>query len=340
MKQIDGRKLTHDQLEYIRTQAVRAVEIDKRSPEEVIKTFGLHRANIYKWLSLYKTGGWKALKSSKSEGPKPKLSSSEEKKLGLLLLKNPHQLRFEYALWTIEMIKELIDIKFNKQLSSFTVSRILKKIGYTKQKPLYRAYQQDAQKVALWLKKEYPQIKKEAKKESRDIYFGDESGFQSTDHRGGTWGQKGKTPIVKVTGQRYSTHSISAVNNKGHLRFMVYDEKFTSALFISFLKRLLVNQKQPITIIVDGHPVHKSKAVKEFIKSTENKLKLYILPPYSPELNPDELVWNNVKAKLARNTMKSKGSLKKKVSASIHSLQKKENLIKSFFKHPDVAYAA
>ena len=340
MKQTDGRKLTHEQLEYVRIQAVRAVVKGKRSPEEVIATFGLHRTNIYKWIKKYNEGGWEALKSSKSAGPKPKLSKSDELKLGKLLLKNPQQLRFEYALWTLEMIAELIESKFNTKLSTFSISRLLKKIGYTKQKPLYRAYQQNPESVQLWLNEQYPKIKKEAKNEQREIYFGDESGFQSTDHRGGTWGKKGETPIVKVTGQRYSTHSISALNNKGSLRFMVYDTKFTSPVFITFLKRLLVNQNNAITLIVDGHPVHKSTTVKQFIASTNGNLKLYILPSYSPELNPDELVWNNVKATLARNTIKSKGGLKKKVRASIHSLQKKESIVKAFFKHPDVAYAA
>lgn len=147
MKLTDGRKLNHKQLEYIRIQAVRAVNKDKRSPEEVIKTFGLHRSNIYKWLKLYKEVGIKALVMKKSKGAEPKITDVEKKVISKLLLKNPQQLQFDFGLWTLDMVKGLIKREFNKDVSIWTVSRILQSIGFTKQKPLFRAYQQDALKV-------------------------------------------------------------------------------------------------------------------------------------------------------------------------------------------------
>jgi transposase len=338
MKKKDGRKLTHEQSEYIRTQAVRAVVKGQRSPEEVIETFGMHRSCIYRWLSDFKQGGWKALKSTKAEGKKPIIEKKEKNELKKLLVKNPTQLQFDFGLWTLEMVKELIKKRFNKTVSIWTVSRILYQIGFTKQKPLYRAYQQDPKKVELWLEKDYPSIVKESKKEKRDIFFEDEAGFRSTDNKGKTWGIKGQTPIVKVTGQRYSINSISAVNMKGVLRFMIYKGNFGSELFIEFLKRLLLNQKRSISLIVDGHRVHKSKKVKEFVASTKGKLKIYYLPPYSPELNPDEQVWNSAKSKLSKKTNKSASALDRMVTSIMHSIQKNVSLVKSFFGHPDVAY--
>jgi transposase len=339
MKGKDGRKLTHEQLEFIRTQAVRAVEKDRRSPEEVIKTFGLHRSNIYKWLKLYKEGGWKALLSKKSKGKTPIVSEKEKTIISKLLLKNPQQLQFDFGLWTLEMVKILIKKKFGKEVSLWTVSRILKSIGFTKQKPLFRAYQQDKSKVDTWLNEEYPAIEKEAKKEKREIYFEDEAGFSSTDHKGKTWGIKGQTPIVRVTGKRYSISSISVVNKKGKMRFMLYKKSFTSELFIEFIKRLMKNHKRPITLIVDGHPVHKSIAVRDFILSTKGKVKIYFLPPYSPELNPDEQVWNHAKSTVAKKTKVGTDGLIMLVERTMHSIQKKVKLVKSFFHHPDVAYA-
>lgn len=284
----DGRKLSHEISEFVRMEAVKRVVKGGESPETVIRNYGMHRTNIYEWLRKYKRGSWDALKSTKSKGPKPKVTDTEKKKLAKWLMKNPQQLHFDFGLWTLHMVRELIRRKLTKEVSIWTASRILKGIGFTKQKPLYRAWQQDPIRVQKWLNEEYPKIQNEAKKEQRDIWFGDEAGFKSTDHGGTTWGKRGKTPIVRTTGARFGTNSISAITKKGSLRFMLYSNSFTGAICIEFLKRLIQNQKYPITLIWDGHPAHRTKAVAEFVASTNGKLKVYALPPYSPELNPDE----------------------------------------------------
>lgn len=339
-RKMDGRKLTHAQSEYIRIQAVKAVRQKKQSPEEVIKTFGLHRANIYKWLKVYDIKGFEGLQSTKAKGPKSKINEKQKEKLYNYLLKNPTQLKFEFALWTVEMIVELIKIKFNINYSNVQVGRLLKAIGFSKQKPLERAYQQNPEKVTEWLTKQYPSIKKEAKKEKREIYFSDEAGFHATAQYGTTWAPKGETPIIKSTGQRQKVNCISAINNQGKLRFMLYDERFTASVFIQFLKRLMHKQKKAITIIVDGHRAHFTKAVREYIESTKGKLKLYQLPSYSPELNPDELVWNNAKQKVAKKKhSKTAKTFKETVKQTMTDIQKNANLVASFFFEKNVAYA-
>jgi transposase len=299
-KKVDGRKLSHSQSEYIRVQAVKQVRLENKSPEEVIKTFGLHRTNIYKWLRWYDAAGFDGLKSSKSKGPAPKMSLKQELQLSKLLLKSPLQLKFDYALWTIDMIAELISQKYNIIYSKVQVGRLMKKLGLSRQRPLERAMQQDPKKVEDWLSRQYPSIKREAKKEKREIYFSDEAGFHATAQYGTTWAPKGDPPIIKTSGKREKINVISAVNNKGKLRFMLYDKNFNSIIFIGFLKRLMHKQTSPISLIVDGHKSHITTAVKEYVASTKGKLKLYQLPAYSPELNPDELVWNNAKQKVAK----------------------------------------
>ena len=210
---IDGRKLSHEQSEYIRIQAVKAVRINHSSAEDVIKTFGLHRANIYKWLKKYDKFGLDSLKSKKASGPQPKLTSLQKHQLKKLVLKNPLQLKldFEYALWTIGMVKELIWKKFKVNYTTSHVSNILKEIGYSNQRPIERAYQQDPAKVDKWLKKDYKAIKDEAQWEERIIYFGDEAGFHETASYCKTWAPRGKTPIIKSTGARTRVNCISAI---------------------------------------------------------------------------------------------------------------------------------
>ena len=339
-KKVDGRKLSHSQSEYIRVQSVKQVRLENKSPEEVIKLFGLHRTNIYKWLRWYDAFGFEGLKSSKSAGPIPKISAKQEKQLTKLLLKNPLQLQFDYALWTIDMIVELIQRKYSVVYSKVQVGRLMKKLGLSRQRPLERAVQQDPKKVEEWLKKQYPSIKREAKKEKREIYFSDEAGFHATAQYGTTWAPKGETPIIKTSGKREKVNVISAVNNKGKLRFMLYDNNFNSTVFIDFLKRLMHKQPSPVSLIVDGHKSHFTIAVKEYVATTKGKLKLYQLPAYSPELNPDELVWNNAKQKVAKQKhTPTKNTFKQKVNKVMTEIQKNTKLNKAFFCESNVAYA-
>lgn len=339
-KKIDGRKLTHAQLEYIRIQAIKAVKEDNKSPEDVINTFGLHRSNIYKWLAKFDEGGYEALKGTKAKGPEPKLSAKQKESLIKLICKNPLQLKFEYALWTVDMVVQLILKKFNVQYSNVQVGRLLKEVGFSRQRPIERAYQQDPIKVQTWLDETFPAIKKEAKKQKRDIYFADEAGFHATAQYGTTWAPSGQTPIIKTTGRREKVNCISAITNKGKLRFMLYEEKFTGLVFIDFLKRLLHKQENPITLIVDGHRTHFTKDVKAFIKSKNGKLKIYTLPPYSPEKNPDELVWNNAKQKVAKKKhTPTKNTFRDIVNDTMIGIQKNKKLICGFFRESNVAYA-
>lgn len=338
MKKSDGRTVDHNTLEWIRIKAVKDVVQGKKSPEEVIQGFGLHRTNIYKWLRQYTEGGWAALRSTKAPGPTPILTETEERKLKKLLMKNPMQLSFDFGLWTLEMIQALIEQRFQKGTSIATVSRLLEKIGYTNQKPLMRAYEQNPEKVQQWIAKEFPRIKREAKREDREIHFGDEAGFRSTERGGKTWARRGKTPVVRVTGNRFGINAISAVSTRGSLRFMLYEGSFTTHTFILFLTRLLEGHRRNITLIVDGHPTHKTKAVREFIAKTNGRLRLYILPGYSPELNPDEQVWNSTKRIVKRKIIRSKHAFVAQIRSHLHSLQKDMSAVLCFFQHPDVAY--
>lgn len=336
----DGRQVDHQTLEWMRLRAVEAVVYEKQSPERVMGWFKLHRTVIYRWLRMFRKGGWEALKSTKAPGPGPKLTPAEKRRLGKFLMKNPLQLHFDFGLWTLEMVQELIRQKYGKSVSIPTVTRILSEIGYSRQRPLQRAYEQDPERVRRWKEEEYPAIVREAQKEAREIYFEDESGFRSTGSGGTTWAKKGQTPIVRKTGKRYGINSISAISRQGKLRFMLFEGTCTAGVFITFLQRLLKNAKTPITLIVDGHPTHKTVAVREFIASTKGMLKIYFLPPYSPELNPDEQVWNNAKHSLKRKSIGGKQKFVAEIREHLRSLQRQTDKVSRFFLHPDVAYAA
>ena len=340
MKETDGRKLKHDVLEALRIRAVRQIE-QGESPETIIKALGMNRRTIYKWIARYREGGIEALKAMPLAGRPLKLDGARLRWIyKTVVTKNPLQLRFPFALWTREMVKELIERKYGVKLSPVSVGRLLKKMGLSCQKPLMRAFQQDPVIVARWLAEDYPHIKRLARRHKAEIYFEDEAGIRSDHHAGTTWGVKGTTPIVRTTGARFSVNMISAITSKGAMRFMTYTGKMNAALFCQFLKRLIHNASTPIFLILDGHPVHRSRQVKQFVEATEGKLRLFSLPPYSPELNPDELVWNNVKGKIGRSSIKGPDDFQEKVRFHLKSLQRSPKKICGFFQETNLRYAA
>ena len=278
MREDDGRKLDHKTLEQLRIRAVGQIE-DGAHPEEVAQALGMTRAAVYGWLAKYREGGLAALRAKPVPGRPPTLSGAQLARLyGLVMGNDPRQLQFAFALWTRAMIRELIRREFDVRLSEVSVGRLLRKLGLSPQRPLYRAYQQNPQAVARWKAETYPQLRAEAAEAGATIYFADEAGVRSDDHAGTTWAPVGRTPVVATTGDRFGVNLISAVTAKGKLRFAAYDGNLNGPMFIDFCRRLLHDAPGPVFLVLDGHRVHRSKAVKAFAASTGGRLRLWFLP--------------------------------------------------------------
>jgi transposase len=209
------------------------------------------------------------------------------------------------------------------------------------QKPVKKAYQQQPEVVKNWLGNEYPLIARKAALEKAEIQWGDEMGMRSDDQIGRTYGKIGNTPVIKVSGQRFSCQMISTVSNRGTLRFMIFDGKFNVDVCITFRKRLIKDAKRKIFLILDGHPVHKSRKVKSWIEANKSSISLFILPAYSPELNPGELLNQDVKTNAVRKRRAAnKKELKKNLIGYLRGRQKRRDLVRRYFHHKHVRYAA
>lgn len=312
------------------------------SPEVVIQALGFSRRCIYNWLAAYRSGGWDALKARQIIGRPKKLEGRQLQWIyETVTTKNPRQLKFPFALWTRRMIQTVIWRQYRVQLSLASVGRLLAQLGLSCQKPMAKAMEQNPALVQQWLEKDYPKIKAKAKRAGAEIFFQDESGVRSDFHSGTTWAPKGETPVVRHSGQRFSLNMISAVSPKGVLRFMVTQKRVNARVFIDFLRRLLHGAEAPIFLIVDGHPSHRAKMVKEFLSRLNNRLRLFFLPPYSPELNPDEHVWNDVKNNsVGRSVIINRADLRTAVTSRLIYLQRNPTHVRSFFHAKTTRYAA
>jgi len=339
VRENDGRKLDHRTLEAMRLRAVDAVESGVH-PEDVAASLGMGRGTVYGWLAKYREGGREALKARPVPGRPPKLSGEQMRRLYTLITgADPRQLEFEFALWTREMVRELIRREFRVSLSAVSVGRLLRTLGLSPQRPLWRAWQADPEAVQRWKDEEFPAIRAAAKAEGATIYFGDEAGIRSDYHAGTTWALVGQTPVVKATGARHSLNMISAVTAHGLLRFSTYTGSFTAARFIEFCKKLLHDAAGLVYLVVDGHPTHRAQLVKDFVASTDGALQLFVLPAYSPQLNPDEWVWKNVKHdRVGRTSVTGADEFKSKIVGALRRLQKMPHIVRAFFADPDLRY--
>jgi transposase len=334
-----GSRIPRRNLEDIRLLALSAIDRGMH-PRDAAEAFGAGVSTVYGWLQARDEGGLEALKVKTAPGRMPRLSEEQITRLWKLVVgRDPRQLQFDFALWTREMVRELIRREFGVDYTPQGVGKLLRRIGLSPQRPLTRAWEQDHEAAARWKQVEYPLIHAEAQATGASIFFGDEASIRTDYHSGTTWAPVGQTPVVTGSGNRKSVNMISAINSQGKLHFSLLDSTTTSATFIEFCQQLLHDVEGNIFLIVDGHSAHKSAATRKYVESTDGRLRIFLLPPYSPELNPDEWVWKNVKhdhvGKIAARTL---GELRDGVQNAFARLIAAPDTVRGFFRAADLAY--
>ena len=296
---------------------------------------------MFGWVAAYRAAGIEALRAKPVPGRPPRLSGTQLRTLYTLIVgADPRQYEFACALWTRDLVRQLISTRFGVRLSAVSVGRLLRTLGLSPQRPVFRASQQDGERVVRWREQDYPAIRDDAARVGATIYFADEAGIRSHYHAGTTWAPVGQTPTVTSTGARCAVNMISAVTPQGKLRFSTFTGTLDAEIFVSFCRRLRHDTPGPVFLIVDGHPVHRSKAVTTFAESTDRRLQLFFLPPYSPELNPDEWVWKNVKHdRIGKAGVRSAEDLRHKAENALCRLQRLPDLVRAFFLDPHTRYA-
>lgn len=343
---VNLQKATKEVRNAYKRSIIRMYENGRNCPY-ISKELGIQIGFVYKLTCDYKKIGIRVFiekKRGRKHGTHRKLTPAQEKAIQKAIIdKTPDQMKMKFALWNANAVKLYIMRTFNIELPARTIRHYLQSWGFTPQKPLKKAYEQNPEKVREWLENEYPKIKAEAKAENAQIFWGDETSISAKEHNARGYSPKGKTPIIRLTANKGIRISmISAISNQGHLNYMMYKCPMNVALFIVFLERLIKSADgRRVYLIVDNLKVHHAKLLQPWLEEHTSQLKLYHLPSYSPELNPDEYLNNDLKIALNKGEpARGTDHLEEKADAHLRKRQSQPDVVANFYKHPKVAYAA
>lgn len=333
------KRIARRNLEDTRRLAVRAVEKGMH-PEDAAEIYGAKRSTVYNWLKEHREKGPAAFVVKMAPGRTPTLTAKQEAQLRAMIIgQDPRQLQFDFALWTREMVGDLMRRKFGVNMTPQGVGKLLRRLGLSPQRPLVRAYEQNPERVRWWKEEEYPRIHAEAKAAGASIFFCDEAGIRTDYHSGTTWAPVGQTPVVTGTGNRESINMISAVSARGKLHFSFVDGNINAETFKAYLEKLLHDIDGLIFLVVDRHGAHTANATKEFVEKHSDRLRIFFLPGYSPELNPDEWVWKNVKHdNVGKIVSRGADEMRSGIKRAVARLQSSADVVASFFTDPSLAY--
>jgi transposase len=344
MKHVDMRKLPAAAQEERRRQVV-GLRQAGQTYDAIAAQVGLSPTGVFDICKRFAERGTAGLRTG-PRGPEPGhgrfLDAEQEAQARDLVRRHtPDELDLPFALWSRAAVRELILRRFGVRLAVRTMGTYLARWGYTAQRPLRRAYEQDPVAVRRWLRRDYPEITARAKAEGGAIFWGDETGLRSDDVRGRSYAPRGHTPEVRVNHKRANLGLISAVANKGELRWMVLDGAVKAPSLLRFLARLVRDADRKVFLILDRLPVHRSAEVRAWLAGREAEIEVFYLPGYSPELNPDEGVNGDLKqAVTRREPARSKSQLKRAVVGHMRRLSKLPDRVRSFFGHRTFRYAA
>jgi transposase len=340
----DGRTLSDEVLEALRLRAIRARELGY-THQQIGEVLGVSSETVCRWCSAYQRGGAGGLptgRTGRPVGTGRTLSDQQAERIQQLVDAHcPNALGIPSALWTRRAICELVKKEFGIRMPVRTVGHYLRRWGYTPQRPARKSYKQDPEEVREWLDETYPGIRERAKEEEGEIHWGDETGVRSTCHVGRGYARKGHTPVLTLPGNRFSVNMISTVTNQGKVRFMIYEGRMNGALFIAFLARLIRDAQTKVFLIVDHLSLHEAAQVKAWLAGKEDRIEVFYLPKYAPELNPDEYLNCDLKANINQQGLPhNREDLNARLKSFMHRLSKLPERVASYFQHRCIRYAS
>jgi len=334
----DARSLDHATLEELRRLAVRRVRAGE-TQVAIAHSSGVHPRTVAKWLRAYRERGAAGIAARKAPGRPPTLTAAQRRRLRqLIITRDPRQLDFPFALWTLPLVGELVEREFGVVLHKTTIARVLRRLGLTPQRPLRRAFARDEAACRRWAQTEFPALVRAVRRRQSTLLFGDEAGVHEDGPVDRTWGTRGQRPVVQVTGRRARVNVISAISPRGRLWFRCFEGTLTAPRFVDFLTALVQDVRGPIDLVLDKHPAHVAAATRRFLHARRDRLRVHFLPSYAPDLNPDEHVWAYLKALFRKEPLVPGEKLRAAVEEGMREIATDRALVRTFFNRPEVAY--
>lgn len=345
MEKENARRQTLEQLHERRKQVVR---LHKKAlgVMQIVSMTGLSYPAVRACIDLFEVGGWPAIRPAlrgRSPGVGRTLTQSQEDSIQRTIIdKRPEQLKMDFFLWSRAAVGLLIEQEYGIKLHVRSVGKYLKRWGFTPQKPIKRAYEQNPVAVQAWLEGEYPGIEQRARLEGGEIHWGDETALVNTDVRGRSFAPVGKTPVaLTVGGTRQKLSMIATVTNQGKTRWMIIDDAFDAEKLIEFLAALIKDAGKKVFLILDNLRVHHSKVVKAWVAERHEQIELFYLPSYSPQLNPEERLNADLKQEMGRKVpVRTKAKLREAANEHMAMLNKTPERVIGYFQDRRVRYAA
>lgn len=329
-----GRRSTNEE----RMNAIRLLQ-QGYTRAKVANILDVAESSVYDWQNKFRQGGLAALSTKIASGRKMLLTDKQLLQLYKWLCGNPRQVQFDFGLWTRKIVRDLIRREFGIDYTPQNVGKILKMLGFSPQRPVWQALERDPEKRRQWMEETFPAIKKRADQEGAAIYFADEAYSRTDHHAGTTWAPVGQTPVAKHIGAREGVGMISAISMRGEMHWMVYAESMNSTLFTDYLGYLIEDVPGKIFLIVDRARYHTSQETTLWLMDHKDRIELFFLPSYSPDLNPDEWVWKNVKHdNIYRVVPQHPGHLFEIAGQALSVLWRTPEKIRGFFADPNLAY--
>jgi transposase len=277
----DGRRESNDVLDALRLRAVPARELGS-TVVDIAAILGVREETVARWCSRYDRGGQEALPGDRTGRPIGSgrlLAGEPERRIQEAIeTKSPQELEIPAALWTRQAVPELIEQPGGIRLPIRTVGEDLRRWGFTPQKPVRKAYQQDPKAVAEWLEKEYPEIERRAAKADGEIHWGDETGVRSTCQQSRGSARPGEPPELIGPGNRFRGNMISTITHPGKVRWMIDTGKMNAALFIVFLTRLIAGATRKVFLSVAHVSVPEAAVVAEWLADKTDRIEVFYLP--------------------------------------------------------------
>ena len=350
MNKLDGRSLSEESLEVLRRQAHRLRLEDKRTWAEIASIVGVHLSTMMSWSRRFDIGSAShplevaSAQRGRRFGEGRTLELVDE--IGLretIMSAPPSALGLAYALWSRRAVQEAVKVKFAIDMPIRTVGEYFRRWHFTPQRPAKHALEQRPEQVRQWLEVAYPAIVKRAKAEGAQVHWADETAVRQDTAWVRGYAPVGHTPVLEHAAKRPrpAITMISALTNQGLVRFGFHDGAINAERFVGFMADLVHDTPTKVFLVVDNLPVHRAGKVRQWVQDNKDRMELFYLPPYSPQMNPDEWLNRDLKTELrTRPAARDRDTLKAIAQRFVHTLASTPQRIMNYFHNQHIAYAS